>query len=246
LRIARLKTPKGSEDFELRGERAIPLRPGHAERLFDPRDLLAPVRPTKIVAIARNYAEHAKELGHEVPTEPLFFLKHPSSVIGPGDAIHLPPQSQEVHHEAELALVIGQRAYRVRPEEARDHLFGITCLNDITARDLQRQDKHFTRAKGFDTFCPIGPWIETELPRESQRIVCRVDGEIRQNGSTKDLIFGFERLVSHVSHVMTLEPGDIIATGTPAGVGPIRAGQRVEVEIEGIGTLVNAVVELPA
>ena len=242
MRIARLRTPKGSEDFELRGERAIPLRPGHPERAFDPRDLLAPVRPTKVVAIARNYAEHARELGNELPKEPLFFLKPPSSVIGPGDAIRLPPESQEVHHEAELALVIGARAFRVRPEDARDHIFGLTCLNDVTARDLQRADKHFTRGKGFDTFCPIGPWIETDLTAEPRAIVCRVDGEVRQRGTTADLIFGFEKLISYVSHVMTLEPGDVIATGTPAGVGPLRAGQTVEVEIEGVGTLQNPVV----
>ncbi len=233
---------KGSEDFELRGDRALPLRTGHEERAFDPRELLSPVRPTKVIAIARNYAEHAKELGHDIPKEPLFFLKPVSAVIGPGDAIRLPPQSQEVHHEAELGLVIGTRATRISESAARAHIFGVTCVNDVTARDLQRLDKHFTRAKGFDTFCPIGPWIETELPTGPRAILCRVDGEVRQRGSTGDLIFGFEQLVSYVSHVMTLEPGDVIATGTPAGVGPLLAGQQVEIEIEGIGTLSNPVV----
>lgn len=241
MRIARLKTSRGGEDHEIRGDRAIPLRPGQAERRFDPADLLAPVRPTKIVAIARNYRAHALELGHEVPEEPLFFLKPPSSVIGPGDFIRLPPESAEVHHEAELALVIGSRAHRVKVESALDHVFGFTCLNDVTARDLQRKDKHFTRAKGFDTFCPLGPWIETELPAGPLSIVCRVDGEIRQQGSTADLVFDFRRLIAHVSQVMTLEPGDVIATGTPAGVGPLSAGQRVEVEIEGLGILSNPV-----
>ena len=192
--------------------------------------------------MARNYAEHAKELGNEVPREPLFFLKPVSAVIGPGEAIRLPAQSQEVHHEAELGLVIGTRATRVSEEDARAHIFGITCVNDVTARDLQRLDKHFTRSKGFDTFCPIGPWIETEVPQGPRTILCRVDGDVRQRGSTADSIFSFERLVSYISHVMTLEPGDVIATGTPAGVGPIRAGQHVEVEIEGIGTLSNPVV----
>lgn len=241
MRIARLQTPDGIEDFELRGGRAIALRPGRPERAFDERALLAPVRPTKVVAIARNYAAHARELGHEVPSEPLFFLKPPSSLIGPGQAILLPPQSAEVHHEAELALVIGVRAHRLRPDEVRAHIFGYTCLNDVTARDLQRADKHFTRAKGFDTFCPLGPWIETELPAGPLAISCRVDGEIRQLGSTADLIFSIEQLVAYVSSVMTLEPGDVIATGTPAGVGPLRAGEQVEVEVEGIGTLSNPV-----
>ena len=244
MRLARLYTPQGGEDYELRGDLAYSRRPGTLSggRVFDARDLLSPVRPSKVVAIARNYAEHAKELGHEIPGEPLFFLKPPSSIIGPGAPIRLPPESTEVHHEAELGLVIGARATRVSVAAALGHVLGITCVNDVTARDLQRKDKHFTRSKGFDSFCPVGPWIETEFTTRPLAIVCRVDGEIRQRGTTADLIFDFATLISHVSHMMTLEPGDLIATGTPAGVGPIRAGQIVEVQIEGIGTLTNPVV----
>lgn len=196
--------------------------------------------PGKIVGVARNYADHARELSHAVPTEPLFFLKPPSSVIGPGEPIRLPPWSCEVHHEAELAVVVGQRVERASPDEIRGKILGFTCLNDVTARDVQRDLGHFTRAKGADSFCPIGPWIETELP-EPVAIECRVDGERRQHGSSGDLIFGISSLLSFLSHSLTLEPFDVVATGTPAGVGPLRPGQTVEVEIEGIGVLRNPV-----
>jgi 2-keto-4-pentenoate hydratase/2-oxohepta-3-ene-1,7-dioic acid hydratase in catechol pathway len=244
VRVARLRALDGGgppEYYRLEGSQAVPLNGGKA-RPFAPSDLLSPVTPSKIVAVARNYADHAKELQNEVPKEPLFFLKPPSAVIGPGDPIRLPAWSAEVHHEAELGVVVGTRMRAVPADQVRELLLGFTCLNDVTARDVQRAEKHFTRSKGADTFCPIGPWVETELPAEGVAISCRVDGEVRQQGHSRDMIFGIEALLSFISHVMTLEPGDVVATGTPAGVGPLRAGQNVEVEIEGIGLLQNPVV----
>lgn len=201
-----------------------------------------PVRPSKVVAIAKNYRAHAAELNSEVPAEPLFFLKPATAVIGPGDAIRLPPQSALVHHEGELGLVIGRRLSCASAEEARAAVLGYVCLNDVTARDLQRRQNHFTQAKGFDTFCPIGPWIACGLDPSDLRIVVRVNGEVRQDGRTSQMVFDPFQLVSHVSHVMTLEEGDVLATGTPAGVGPLAAGDVVEVEIEHVGTLRNTVV----
>ncbi len=204
---------------------------------LDDTSLLCPVHPSKIVCIGRNYAAHAKELGQEVPSEPLLFLKPPSALVGPGDVVRLPRESSRVEHEAELAVVIGKRAKNVAKEGALDHVFGYTCACDVTARDLQRKDVQFTRAKGFDTFCPLGPWIETELDPGHLRIQCRVDGQTRQDGSTERMLFDVPTIVSFVSHMMTLEPGDVILTGTPEGVGPLAAGNGLEVEIEGIGTL---------
>ena len=243
-RRAEADGPKHSERdpleyFRLEDSIAIPLR-GGAPQPFDPLDLLAPVTPSKIVGVARNYAAHAKELGHDLPAEPLFFLKPPSSVIGPGETIRLPRWSSEVHHEAELGVVIGRRLRCVAPSEVREQLLGFTCVNDVTARDVQRAQSHFTKAKGADGFCPIGPWIETDLLGAVQ-VRCRVNGELRQDGTSADMIFGIEELISYLSHAMTLEPGDVVATGTPAGVGPLRAGQIVEVEIPGIGILRNPV-----
>ncbi|MFD0747921.1 fumarylacetoacetate hydrolase family protein [Phytohabitans flavus] len=207
--------------------------------------LLSPILPSKIVCVGRNYAEHAAELGNEVPKEPLLFLKPSTSVIGPRDAIRLPPQSKQVEHEAELAVVIGppgaRRADRAAAERA---IFGYTCANDVTARDLQRADVQFTRAKSFDSFCPIGPWIATGLDVSDLEIRCEVNEEVRQLGRTKDLVFDVPTLVSYVSHVMTLLPGDVILTGTPAGVSPITAGDTVMVRVEGIGDLANPVVAL--
>ncbi len=242
MRLARLRGPAGAEPefHRLEGDEAVPLRGGEGRR-FTLAELLAPVTPSKVVAIARNYAAHAKELSQEIPKEPLFFLKPPSSVVGPGAAISLPDWSREVHHEAELGVVVGTRMRRVPPERVRDHLLGFTCVNDVTARDVQRALGHFTRAKGADGFCPIGPWIETELPFPAE-VVCRVSGAERQRGTTDQMIFGVEALLSFLSHSMTLEPGDVVATGTPAGVGPIRAGDVVEVEIAGLGVLSNPVV----
>jgi 2-keto-4-pentenoate hydratase/2-oxohepta-3-ene-1,7-dioic acid hydratase in catechol pathway len=200
-------------------------------------DLLCPVIPTKIVCIGRNYAAHAKELGNEVPGEPLLFLKPPSALLGPGGTVRLPPESTRVEHEAELAVVIGKRAKGIAKDAALAHVFGYACACDVTARDLQRKDVQFTRAKGFDTFCPVGPWIETRLDPAALRIVCRVSGQGRQDGSTSRMLFDVPTLVSYVSRMMTLEPGDVILTGTPEGVGPLVAGDTLEVDIEGIGVL---------
>ena len=207
--------------------------------------LLAPILPSKVVGIGKNYADHAREMGAEPPAEPVVFLKPSTSVIGPGDAIALPWQSTEVHHEAELAVVISRLCREVPRERAADVILGYTCANDVTARDLQRADGQWARAKGFDTFCPIGPWIETDLGAPDTldlAVECRVDGVLRQSGRTRDLITNVADLVAHVSAFTTLLPGDVILTGTPAGVGPLADGQTVTVDIEGIGTLSNRVV----
>jgi 2-keto-4-pentenoate hydratase/2-oxohepta-3-ene-1,7-dioic acid hydratase in catechol pathway len=204
--------------------------------------LLAPVQPSKVVAVGRNYAAHAKELGQEVPREPLLFLKPSTAVIGPMEEIRLPEQSQEVHHEAELACVVGRTLTRVSAAEARRGIFGWTCLDDVTARDIQRREQHFTRAKSFDTFCPIGPVVETDLDPMEQVVTCRVNGEQRQRGSTREMVVDPFALVAWASQVMTLLPGDVVTTGTPSGVGPIRRGDWVEVEVSGIGVLKNPVV----
>lgn len=202
-----------------------------------PDQLRAPVRPSKVVCVGRNYAAHAKELGHEVPTEPLLFLKPPSALIGPGDAVVRPRASERVEHEAELGVVIGRRARRVSPEAALDHVFGYTCVCDVTARDLQRRDVQFTRAKGFDTFCPVGPWLETELDPRDLGVRCLVSGALRQSGRTSQMVFSVAQLLSAMSHVMTLEPGDLLVTGTPEGVGPVVAGDELVIAIDGIGEL---------
>jgi 2-keto-4-pentenoate hydratase/2-oxohepta-3-ene-1,7-dioic acid hydratase in catechol pathway len=207
--------------------------------------LLSPILPSKVVCVGRNYVEHAAEHNAEVPKEPLLFLKPSTAVIGPGDPVRLPVQSKQVEHEAELAVVIGVAgARRVSRDQAMACVFGYTCGNDVTARDLQRADGQWTRAKGFDSFCPLGPWIETALDPSDLEIRCEVNGEVRQLGRTKDMVFDVPTLVSYVSHVMTLLPGDVILTGTPAGVEPIVAGDMVDVRIEGIGTLTNRVVNL--
>ncbi|HWH31622.1 MAG TPA: fumarylacetoacetate hydrolase family protein [Egibacteraceae bacterium] len=203
--------------------------------------LLAPVIPTKILAIGRNYADHAAEMGGEVPPEPLVFAKLPTTVIGPDDAIVLPELSGEVHHEAELAVVVKRIARQVPVERAHEAILGYTCANDVTARDLQRTDGQWTRAKGFDTFCPLGPWISTDLDLADAAVRCRVNGQTRQDGSTRDLVFSIPQLVSHLSAFTTLLPGDVILTGTPAGVGELRDGDTVEVEVGGIGVLRNPV-----
>jgi 2-keto-4-pentenoate hydratase/2-oxohepta-3-ene-1,7-dioic acid hydratase in catechol pathway len=205
--------------------------------------LLSPILPSKVVGVGRNYAEHAAELGNEVPTEPLLFLKPSTTVIGPGDAIRLPLQSQQVEHEAELAVVINARGAReVSRERALDSVFGYTIANDVTASDLQKKDPQWTRAKGFDSFTPIGPWIDTDVDATDLRVTGEVDGELRQDGRTSQFVFDVATLVSYISHVMTLLPGDVILTGTPAGVGPLKPGQSVTVAVEGIGALVNPVV----
>jgi 2-keto-4-pentenoate hydratase/2-oxohepta-3-ene-1,7-dioic acid hydratase in catechol pathway len=210
--------------------------------------LLSPILPSKVVCVGKNYAAHVAEMNTgDAPKEPLLFLKPSTAVIGPGDAIRIPPGSTNVHHEAELAVVIGARGARhVTPEQATASIFGYTIGNDVTERDMQKSDGQWTRAKGFDSFCPLGPWIETDLgalglnPGDLE-ITCDVDGERRQQGRTSQLIFDVPTLISYISQVMTLLPGDVVLTGTPAGVGPIRPGQVVECTVEGLGTLANTV-----
>ena len=205
---------------------------------LDPANVVA---PSKIVCIGRNYAEHAKELGNEAPPEPNIFLKPASAVLRPEGTIILPPQSQRVDHEGELVIVIGKRARNIKRSEWRDYVLGFTCGNDVTARDLQKKDVQYTRGKGFDTFCPIGPVIETDLDVSSLRVQTRVNGQVRQDGNTRDMIFGCDVILEFITSVMTLIPGDVIFTGTPKGVGALQSGDTVEVEIEGIGTLRNHV-----
>ncbi len=203
--------------------------------------LLAPILPSKIIGIGKNYADHAVEMNSELPAEPLMFLKPNTSVIGPNDFIVLPRQSSMVHHEAELAVVIGRFCKDVPRERVAEVILGYTCANDVSARDVQKTDGQWARAKGFDTFCPLGPWIETDLDPTDLAISAYVGSQQRQSGNTKNLIFSVVDLVSYVSHQMTLLPGDVILTGTPAGVGPIIAGDEIEIAIEGIGSLVNTV-----
>jgi 2-keto-4-pentenoate hydratase/2-oxohepta-3-ene-1,7-dioic acid hydratase in catechol pathway len=214
-------------------------------RLADVR-LLAPVIPrSKVVAIGKNYADHAAEMDSELPPEPLMFLKPNTSVIGPGDPIVYPRQSENVHYEGELAIVIGRICKDVPLERAADVIYGWTIANDVTARDLQHSDGQWSRAKGFDTFCPLGPWIETELTLDEVKAGLRVqtflEGEVKQDGNTRDLIFDVPTIIAHISAAMTLLPGDVILTGTPAGVGPMEAGQEVEISIERLGALTNPV-----
>ncbi len=205
--------------------------------------LLSPVIPTKIIAIGKNYADHAAEMGSDVPTTPILFMKPPTAVIGPLSPIKLPPESSNVHHECELAVVMGKVTRNAAPDDVLSHVLGYTAANDVTARDLQRSDGQWTRGKGFDTFLPLGPAIDTEFdPAEPHTITTSVNGVVKQDGVTSDLVFGVADLVSFISRVMTLLPGDVILTGTPSGVGPIVDGDKVEVEIEGIGVLLNPVV----
>lgn len=204
--------------------------------------LLAPVVPSKIVAVALNYRAHAAEQGKPLPAEPLFFLKPSTAVIGPGESIRLPPQVGRVDHEAEMGLVIGRRASRVSAASAADYILGVTCVNDVTARALQKQVGHYTRPKGFDTFAPIGPAIATGLDWSNLRVRGTVNGVVRQDSTTADLIFTVPQLIAFISEVMTLLPGDIISTGTPAGIGPLVSGDTVSIGVEGVGELENPVV----
>jgi len=203
--------------------------------------LLSPVIPGKIICVGRNYIEHAKEHSAPVPEWPMLFMKPPSSVIGLNDLIHLPPQSEQVEHEVELVVVMGKGGRWIQPDEAFRYIFGYTIGNDVTARDLQNKDGQWTRSKGFDTFCPLGPWIETELDPADVLLSCRVNGELRQMSSTREMVFTVQQLVAFVTSIMTLNPGDIIMTGTPAGVGPLNEGDVVECTGEGIGTLTNRI-----
>lgn len=222
-------------------------RTGERVPMDDAVRLLAPVIPrSKVVGVGRNYAEHASEMGTEVPGDPLLFLKPNTAVIGPGDPIQLPAQSSEVHYEGELAVVIGRLCRDVPAERAAEVILGYTCADDVTARDLQAGDGQWARAKGFDTFCPLGPWLVTGLDLAQAgdlRLTTRRDGQVVQSGRTSQMVHGIAALVEYITAAMTLLPGDVVLTGTPSGVGPLRAGQRVEVEIEGIGTLSNPVVE---
>ncbi len=207
--------------------------------------LLAPVQPSKIVCVGRNYREHAAELGNEVPAEPLIFLKPPSSLLAPGEAIRRPKLSERVDHEGELGVVISKSCRKVGPEQdVRPFILGYTCVNDVTARDLQNKDGQWTRAKGFDSFCPVGPLVADEVdPWAGVGVETRVNGAVRQQGNTRDFIFPLDVIIRYISQVMTLLPGDLIATGTPKGVGPVVAGDVIEVSVEGVGTLRNPVVE---
>ena len=245
VRFARLNSSTGPQYVRLDGPHAYPLDVAPwselgagatlsstaARRDWTESDLLCPVVPSKIVCVGRNYAAHAKELGNEVPAEPLLFFKPPSSLLAPGGAIVLPTQSAKVEHESELAIVIGKRTRNVSKAEAMGAVFGFTSANDVTARDLQKKDGQWARAKGFDTFCPVGPWIETEMAIAALRVQCRVNGEVRQNGLTSDMIFDVPTLIAYISAAMTLEPGDLILTGTPEGVGPLAPGDVCEVVI---------------
>jgi 2-keto-4-pentenoate hydratase/2-oxohepta-3-ene-1,7-dioic acid hydratase in catechol pathway len=205
--------------------------------------LLAPVIPTKVMCVGKNYEDHASELGGEVPDEPLIFMKPATSVVGPNANVVHPTLSHEVHHEAELAVVISKPARNVKAEDASQYIFGYTAGNDVTARDLQARDGQWTRAKGFDTFCPLGPAIETELdPLERLAVICRVDGEVRQAGFTSDMVFGLAEILEYITAFTTLLPGDVVMTGTPSGVGKVEPGDLMEVEVDGIGTLANRVV----
>jgi len=220
-------------DFELSGTK-VPL---------DKVRLLPPVLPNKVVAIGRNYAAHAAELGNEVPAAPWAFFKPSTSVIGPGDSIVYPTFSREVHHEAELAVVISRLCREVPRERVKDVILGYTCANDVTARDTQQTEKQWARAKGFDSSCPLGPWIETDLDPADLAVTCTVNGELRQAGRTSQMVRSVADLIVHITEAMTLLPGDVILTGTPAGVGPLNVGDEVAVSIEGIGTLTNKVIK---
>jgi 2-keto-4-pentenoate hydratase/2-oxohepta-3-ene-1,7-dioic acid hydratase in catechol pathway len=224
------------EGLRTRRIEAIPL---------DQAALLPPVRPSKIVCVGRNYREHAAELGHDVPQEPLIFLKATSAILAPGATVRRPKISQRVDFEGELGVVIGKICYQPPADaDIRQYILGYTCVNDVTARDLQNKDGQWTRAKGFDTFCPVGPIVTDEIdPWAGIAVETRVNGEIRQQGNTRDFIFSIDAVIRHIAQAMTLFPGDLIPTGTPAGVGPLVAGDRVEVSVEGIGTLKNNVAD---
>jgi 2-keto-4-pentenoate hydratase/2-oxohepta-3-ene-1,7-dioic acid hydratase in catechol pathway len=224
------------ESLRTRRIEAIPL---------DQAVLLPPVRPSKIVCIGRNYREHAAELGHEVPKEPLLFLKATSALLPPGGVVRRPKISERVDHEGELGVVIGKTCYQPPADaDIRQYILGYTCVNDVTARDLQFSDGQWSRAKGFDTFCPVGPIVTSEIdPWAGVGVEARVNGEVRQQGNTRDFIFALDVIIRHIAQAMTLFPGDLIPTGTPSGVGPLKAGDNVEVSVEGVGTLRNPVAD---
>ena len=236
-----LLTPPESADGDLESLRTRRIEP----IALDEAGLLPPVCPSKIVCVGRNYREHAAEFGNEVPQEPLLFFKPASSLLSPGGTIRRPKLSQRVDYEGELAVVMGKTCYQPAPDDdVRQYILGYTCLNDVTARDLQKKDGQWTRAKGFDTFCPAGPVVTDEIdPWAGVAVETRVNGAVRQQGNTRDFIFTLEVLIRYIAQAMTLWPGDVIPTGTPAGVGPLVAGDVVEVSVEGVGTLRNSVVD---
>jgi 2-keto-4-pentenoate hydratase/2-oxohepta-3-ene-1,7-dioic acid hydratase in catechol pathway len=255
MRICRFTTSQATTPRfgVLEGDSVLPLAVGESieslpnARMDKPVSLSevrfhAPVAPSKIVCVGRNYLEHAAELGNKMPDEPLLFLKAPSAIVASGDCIDLPPQSQQVEHEGELGVVIGRRARKLRDDEdPLGYVLGYTCVNDVTARDLQRKDVQFTRAKSFDTFCPVGPFIVDGLDPLNLVVTTRVNGSTKQNGRTADMAFSVPFLIAYIANIMTLYPGDLIATGTPAGVSPMKDGDVVELEIKGIGVLRNKV-----
>ena len=243
MRLARLRVEDAAVDATIDDE---VVRWDGGESPLQDVVLLAPCRPTKIVCVGQNYRAHAAELGNPVPEEPLLFFKPPSAIVPPGGAIQYPPWSGLVHFEAELAVVLGARCRNVRAADALGFVLGFTCFNDVTARDLQYRDNQWGRAKGFDGSACIGPWIETDLDPADLAVCSYLNGERRQDGATSDLVFSVPELIEFISGVMTLEPGDVIATGTPAGVGELVVGDTVEVEIEGVGRLANTVVAKPA
>ena len=254
MRLCRIATAAGPRWGRIDGELVTPLssapwldgRPLAGAVPLAAARLLPPCEPTKIVCVGLNFKAHAEEQGKPLPAEPLLFLKAPSALLAPGGDVVLPRQSAQVEFEGELALVIGRRARHVRAAAALAHVLGFTCLDDVSARDIQRREKVYARAKGFDTFCPVGPWLETEVgDPQKLAIELRVNGAVRQRGSTSDQIFPVAEVLAFVSEIMTLEPGDLVTTGTPPGVGPLAAGDRVEVEIAGIGTLRHGVVAAP-
>jgi 2-keto-4-pentenoate hydratase/2-oxohepta-3-ene-1,7-dioic acid hydratase in catechol pathway len=250
MRFYRVEQPNGPRFARATGDDVLELldaapwsggRPTGEHCSLSTAQLLTPVTPSKIVCVGRNYRAHAKELGNEVPAEPLLFLKPPSALLPPGAAIRLPPESQRVEHEGEIGVVIGTRLHNVDAQEAVRSVFGITAVNDVTARDIQKREVQFTRAKSFDTFCPVGPCVATGLALEQLSVRCSVNGQLRQHGNVEQMVFGIGALLSFISRIMTLEPGDLISTGTPEGVGPLLQGDKVEVEVVGVGVLTNGV-----
>jgi 2-keto-4-pentenoate hydratase/2-oxohepta-3-ene-1,7-dioic acid hydratase in catechol pathway len=232
---------QGEEVTELEGDFFGPLKTRAASHARASVKLLAPCSPSKVIAVGLNYRDHARELELPVPETPVIFLKPPTSVIGPGDIIRYPGTSSRVDYEAELGIVIKDRVKDIRPEDVRRHIVGYTCANDVTARDLQKKDGQWTRAKSFDTFCPVGPLIETDLEPDDLLVESYLNGKRRQSSRTSQFIFKTDHLVSFISQVMTLYPGDLVITGTPAGIGPMEPGDEIEVRIEGIGSLKNTV-----
>jgi 2-keto-4-pentenoate hydratase/2-oxohepta-3-ene-1,7-dioic acid hydratase in catechol pathway len=232
----------GEDVRSVTGTPFVDLAPGPTVGSLADTRLLAPVVPSKILCVGRNYREHAAEFGNPVPEQPLLFMKPPSAVVGPGDDVVYPELSQRVDHEAELVVVIGRAAHRVTQAQAWSVVGGYTCGNDVTARDIQKSDGQWTRGKGWHTFCPLGPWVETDFDPTDVRVVCSVNGETRQDGRTADMIFGIPYLIEYISRFTRLEVGDVIMTGTPEGVGSVALGDTMTVEVEGLGSLNNTVV----